>query len=138
MQIPPDVYRKIVEAKLFIDENFQESLDLKVISRKACLSRFHFHRLFTRIYNRTPHEYLTFKRIDLATQLLKSGDSTVQEICNQVGFESIGSFSSLFKKRIGLAPHSYRNRLCHKRQQSLQQPLSQIPHCFVESFARPS
>ncbi|MBN8856494.1 MAG: hypothetical protein BGO55_17000 [Sphingobacteriales bacterium 50-39] len=59
MPIAPDVYKKIVMAKLYMDENFHESIDLDRISREACLSRYHFHRLFTRIYQRTPHQGAT-------------------------------------------------------------------------------
>lgn len=104
MPIAPDVYRKIIMAKVYMDENFHEPIDLDCLSREACLSRFHFHRLFTRIYRRTPHQYLTRKRVEQARQWLAGKDLTVSEICNNVGFESIGSFSVLFKKEIGFAP----------------------------------
>jgi AraC-like DNA-binding protein len=131
MRIAPDVYQKIVSAKLFMDRNFHEPIDLEKISREACLSRFHFHRLFTRIYRRTPHQYLTQRRIRQARQWLAERELTISEICNNVGFESIGSFSSLFKKEIGFAPQFYRNRALLKQQQLRQQPRSFIPHCFV-------
>jgi AraC-like DNA-binding protein len=132
MQIPPDVYRKIIEAKWYIDENFKESIDLNAISRKACISRFHFHRLFTRIYHKTPHQYLTRKRIECARELLVDRAVSIREVCNEVGFESIGSFSILFKKEIGYTPQYYRNMAWLKKQQSEQQPLTQIPRCFVD------
>ena len=54
MPIAADVYKKIVTAKVFIDENFREPIDLDLLSREACLSRYHFPRLFTRIYQITP------------------------------------------------------------------------------------
>ena len=134
MPIAPDVYRKIIMAKLYMDENFHESIDLDRISREACLSRYHFHRLFTRIYQRTPHQYLTRKRMEQARQWLADKDLTVSEICNNVGFESIGSFSVLFKKEIGYAPQYYRNQAWLKKQQALAQPRKFIPHCFIETF----
>jgi len=120
-------------AKLYMDENFHESIDLDRISREACLSRYHFHRLFTRIYQRTPHQYLTRKRMEQARQWLADKDLTVSEICNNVGFESIGSFSILFKKEIGYAPQYYRNQAWLKKQQALAQPRKFIPHCFIET-----
>ena len=49
MPIAPDVYKKIVGAKVYIDENYREPIDLHRIAREACLSRYHFHRLFTRM-----------------------------------------------------------------------------------------
>ena len=134
MPIAPDVYKKIVMAKVYMDANFHEPIDLDRISREACLSRFHFHRLFTRIYQRTPHQYLTRKRVEQARQWLADNDLSVSEICNNVGFESIGSFSVLFKKEIGFAPQYYRNQAWLKKQQALQQPRTFIPHCFIETF----
>lgn len=133
MPIAPEVYKKIVTAKVYIDDNFRESLDLDRLSREACLSRYHFHRLFTRIYKVTPHQYLTQKRIGQARRFLASRDLTVTEICNQVGFESIGSFSLLFKKEIGAAPSNYRDEAWRREQQAIRQPRSFIPHCFFEN-----
>lgn len=134
MPIAPDVYRKIVMAKLYMDSNFHEPIDLERISREACISRFHFHRLFTRIYRRTPHQYLTGKRVEQARQWLADKDLTITEICNNVGFESIGSFSVLFKKEIGFAPQYYRNMAWLKKQKAQQQPRTCIPHCFIETY----
>jgi AraC-like DNA-binding protein len=134
MPIPPDVYKKIITAKRFMDENFHEPIDLGRISRQACPSRYHFHRLFTRIYQRTPHRYLTQKRIEQARQWLAGKDLTVTEICNNVGFGSIGSFSVLFKKEIGFAPQFYRNQARLKQLRVIEQPKSFIPQCFIDSF----
>lgn len=138
MPVSPDVYKKIVTAKVYIDRNFHEKIDLDCLARQACLSRYHFHRLFTRIYRKTPHQYLTQKRIEQA-RLWLAGETpqeslTVSEICNNVGFESIGSFSMLFKKEIGLSPLYYRHQAQLRKQQAGQQPRSFIPQCFVDNF----
>jgi AraC-like DNA-binding protein len=134
MRLTPDLYRRIVSAKLYIDEHYHEPIGLETISRNACLSRFHFHRLFTRVYKVTPHQYLTQKRIDKAKDLLQQEDVSVTEVCNNVGFESLGSFSVLFKKEIGFAPQYYRNMAFLKKQQAKEQPKKFIPHCFIESY----
>jgi AraC-like DNA-binding protein len=128
-----DIYRRIVAAKVYIDENYHESIDLDGISQKAFLSKFHFHRLFTRIYRQTPHQYLTRKRLAKAKDLL-SENKVVTDVCNEVGFESIGSFSVLFKKEIGFAPQYYRNMAWLKKQQQKTQPKTAIPHCFIENY----
>jgi AraC-like DNA-binding protein len=133
MRLSPDIYQRIAAAKIYIDENFQDTLDLEDISSRAHLSRFHFHRLFTRIYRRTPHKYLTQKRLEKAQELL-SDNKPVTEVCNEVGFESIGSFSTLFKKEIGFAPQYYRNKAWLKKQQTKDQPKKFIPHCFIEQY----
>jgi len=121
------------KAKIFIDENYHEAIDLDKISQQAFLSRYHFHRLFTKIYRRTPHQYLTQKRLNKAKDLL-SENKAITDVCNEVGFESIGSFSVLFKKEIGFAPTYYRNIAWLKKQQQKQKPKKFIPHCFIESY----
>ncbi|MEP7372789.1 MAG: AraC family transcriptional regulator [Chitinophagaceae bacterium] len=133
MQLTTDIYQRIVAAKVYIDENFQESIDLENISQQAFLSKFHFHRLFTQVYRHTPHQYLTRKRMDKAKDLLAENKS-VTEVCNEVGFESIGSFSVLFKKEIGFAPQYYRNMAYKKKKEQIAQPKKAIPHCFIESY----
>ncbi|MFL5811546.1 MAG: AraC family transcriptional regulator [Flavisolibacter sp.] len=131
MPVSSHLYPRLVAAKVFIDENYHESLDLEEISQKAFLSRFHFHRLFLQVYKRTPHQYLTSKRIDKAKNLLAE-NKKVTEVCNEVGFESIGSFSVLFKKEIGFAPQYYRNMAWLKKQKALEEPKTVIPYCFIE------
>jgi len=128
-----DLYQRIATAKIYIDENYQDQIDLEEISQQAFLSRFHFHRLFTKIYRRTPHRYLTQKRLDKAKDLLAE-NKQITEVCNEVGFESIGSFSVLFKKEIGFAPTYYRNMAWLKKQKQKEQPKSFIPHCFIEQY----
>lgn len=125
MSIAPDVYKKIVSAKLYMDGNFSEPIHLDRLSREACLSPYHFHRLFTRIYRLTPHQYLTRKRIEQARKCLAGNELSITEICNEVGFESIGSFSTLFKKEIGHAPIHYRTQAHERRQQTIAQPRSE-------------
>jgi AraC-like DNA-binding protein len=133
MNLSNDLYQRIVTAKIYIDDNYHEALDLEQVSQKAFLSKFHFHRLFRQIYRRMPHQYLTWKRINKAKDLL-SENKLVTEVCNEVGFESIGSFSVLFKKEIGFAPTYYRNMAWLKKQKAKQQPKAVIPHCFIEGY----
>ena len=133
MPITTDLYERIVAAKVFIDQNYHESINLNAISQKAFLSRFHFHRLFSQVYKKTPHQYLTSKRIEKAKDLLGE-NKQVTDVCNEVGFESLGSFSVLFKKEIGFAPQYYRNMAWLKKQKAKEQPKAFIPHCFIESY----
>jgi AraC-like DNA-binding protein len=133
MQLTTDIYQRIATAKVFIDNNYQEDIDLERISKQAFLSRFHFHRLFRQVYKRTPLQYITQKRLDRAKSLL-SENKPVTEVCNDVGFESLGSFSVLFKKEIGFAPQYYRNMAYKKKLEQIAQPKKAIPHCFIESY----
>jgi AraC-like DNA-binding protein len=133
MNLTPDIYQRIAAAKVYIDDNYHEPIDLERISQQAFLSRFHFHRLFRQVYRRTPHQYLTRKRLDKAKDLLAE-NKPINEVCTEVGFESIGSFSVLFKKEIGFAPQYYRNMAYKKKMEQLAQPKKVIPHCFIESY----
>ena len=133
MNLTTDIYDRIVAAKVYIDENYHEPIDLDIISQQAFLSRFHFHRIFRQVYSRTPHQYLTRKRLDKAKVLLAE-NKPVTEVCNEVGFESIGSFSVLFKKEIGFAPQYYRNMAYKEKLEQLAQPKVAIPHCFIENY----
>jgi AraC-like DNA-binding protein len=132
MKLTNDLYERIAAAKVYIDDNFQEPINLETISQQAFLSRFHFHRIFTHVYHSTPHQYVTRKRLDKARDLL-AHNKPVTEVCNEVGFESIGSFSMLFKKEVGFAPQYYRNMAYKKKMEHLAQPRKAIPHCFIET-----
>lgn len=134
MELSTEVYQRIVAAKLFIDGHYGEPVGLGQIATEACLSRFHFHRLFTRIYKRTPHQYLTQKRMDAARRLLQRDDMTISEVCRQAGFESPGSFRSLFRRNTGCSPQHYRKLVFLKRKLVEEQPKSFVPHCFVEQY----
>jgi len=133
MPLSSEIYKRIIAAKIYIDDNFNEPIDLDLISQQAFLSRFHFHRIFRQVYNKTPHQYLTGKRIDKAKSLLADNKS-VNEVCNEIGFESVGSFSVLFKKEIGFAPTYYRNMAWLRKQQAKEHPKKFIPHCFIEGY----
>lgn len=83
------LYRRIVKAKLFIDLNYADKIDVDNISDEAFFSKFHFIRLFKTIYGKTPHQYLTFVRIEKAQQILKQEGNSVSEACTSVGFDSL-------------------------------------------------
>lgn len=133
MRFSDDIYKRIVAAKVFIDENYQEQIDLEVVSKRAYLSRYHFHRLFRQVYKLTPHQYITRKRLDKAKSLL-SENKTVVAVCTEVGFESPGSFSILFKKEIGFAPQYYRNLAYKKKMEQQAEPKTAIPNCFFSNY----
>lgn len=103
-----ELYKKIWKAKEYIDTSFKEELSLQRIAEEACISRFHFLRLFKEIFNETPHQYISRRRIETATDLLSRTDLPVTQICNEVGFDSLSSFSWLFKQRLGFSPEAFR------------------------------
>ena len=118
--------------KMFLDENYSQPIKLDDISGNACFSPFHFHLLFRNVYRITTQRYLTRKRMDKARLLLQA-NKTVADVCNEVGFESIGSFSMLFKKEIGFAPQVYRDLFLQKKREQEAEPAKAIPHCFLRA-----
>jgi AraC-like DNA-binding protein len=129
-----EVYRRIYRARKFIDQSFQRPLDLRQISRQAYFSRYHFLRLFRKTFNQTPHQYLTQRRIQRAKQLLGESNLSVTEICFEVGFESVGSFCSLFHKHVGSPPNLYRTQMAKRKQTVAQMPELSAPACFLKMF----
>jgi AraC-like DNA-binding protein len=125
------LYRRIVQAKLFIDSNYADNIDLGNIADEAYFSKFHFIRLFKKIYSKTPHQYLTVVRIEKAMQLLRT-DIPVSDVCYAVGFESLSSFSGLFKLIVGLTPSAYQIQQLQIKAQILKTPLKFIPGCFAD------
>ena len=124
------LYRRIVQAKLFIDSNYADNIDLNNISDEAYFSKFHFIRLFKKIYGKTPHQYLTFVRIEKATVLLRAG-KPVSEVCHSVGFESLSSFGSLFKRNVGVTPSAFLEEQQQMKIQIAKTPLKFVPGCFA-------
>ena len=125
------LYRRVVKAKLFIDQNYHEPINLDMISGKAFFSSYHFIRLFSKIYGKTPHQYLISVRIDKAKLLLRTA-LPVQQVCFALGFDSVGSFSSLFKKITSLTPSQFQEQQLQRNHEMSKAPLKFIPNCFAE------
>jgi AraC-like DNA-binding protein len=127
------LYKRIVQAKLFMDEHFGEGIDLDNISDEAYFSKFHFIRLFKSIYGKTPHQYLIKVRIEKAMLLLQQG-LPVTDTCFTVGFDSLSSFTGLFKRCTSLSPSAYQQLHLERQKQIKNQPLQFIPNCFAETI----
>lgn len=125
------LYRRIVQAKLFIDTRYAENIDLTNIADEAFFSKFHFIRLFKKVYGSTPHQYVIKLRIERAMDMLRANDS-VSDTCYTVGFDSLSSFSGLFKRLVGVTPSAYLLQQQQIKAHILKAPLDFIPGCFAE------
>ncbi len=109
--IQEELYRRIAIAKDYIDAHLGQKLALTEVSRVAALSPFHFLRLFKAIYQITPYQYLTQKRMKYAHYLLTTSSKTVKEISLESGYENNSAFSRTFKQTYQITPSELRNNL---------------------------
>src|SRR5262245_19144052 len=93
-----------------IEANYDRPLNVDDIAASVHYSPFHFIRIFRTAYAQTPHQYLLHRRIEKAKELLAATNQSVTDICLAVGFESLGSFSTLFHRHVGRPPQHYRRR----------------------------
>jgi len=105
-----ELYRRVCRAREYAAALFAEPVTLGELARVACLSPNHLLRTFRQAFGETPHQYLTGRRLIEARRLLAQGDLTVTAVCLAVGFESLGSFSALFRRRFGVPPSSCRRQ----------------------------
>jgi AraC-like DNA-binding protein len=106
--VHPQTYRSLANARDFMRHAYGRPINLPDISAQANLSPYHFLRVHKLAYGETPHEFLTRLRIERAKTLLARGSHNVTEACFEVGFSSLGSFSTLFRGRVGMSPSDYR------------------------------
>jgi AraC-like DNA-binding protein len=127
--VPPA--RHLLRARDLADARYFEALDVDDLARAAGLSRAHFSREFRRAFGESPHAYLLTRRLERAAALLRTTDRSVADICLSVGLQSIGSFTTSFKRTYGMSPSAYRAAFPPAAAQAL------VPACVVRAFARP-
>lgn len=135
VSVDEDLHRRLWRARRLIDSSFDHPLNLDALSSEACFSRYHFIRLFKQVFNRTPHQYLMEKRIERAKELLASSRLSVTDVCFEVGFQSLGSFSTLFHKRVGESPIIYRTNLSELSRMSAPLERARVPFCFEVMYS---
>ena len=104
-----ELYRRLWRAREFVEACFTERVTLRDVAAAADLSPHHLLRLFKAFFGETPHQLVIKRRLGRAEHLLLTTDKSVTDICFDVGFESLGSFSTLFKTRVGVSPALYRS-----------------------------
>jgi AraC-like DNA-binding protein len=127
--VPPA--RHLLRAKDLADFRYSEPLTVDDLARAARLSRAHFSREFRRAFGETPHSYLLTRRLERAAALLRNTDRSVAEICFSVGLQSVGSFTTSFRRTYGMSPTAYRRSFPPASEYAL------IPTCVLRAYARP-
>lgn len=116
-----DLLPHLRRARDLADRTYAEQLDLTALAAAAGVSKYHFLRCFAAEYGETPMQYVARRRIERATDLLRATNLTVTEVCQLVGYSSLGSFSRRFTELVGMSPSEYQRT----------QTGARIPACFV-------
>lgn len=112
-----------------IDREFARPLNVEELARGVHMSAGHLTREFRRVYGEPPYSYLMTRRIERAMTLLRRGDLSVTAICFEVGFSSLGTFSTRFTELVGVSPSAYRRDFARATEG--------IPHCLARQVGRP-
>lgn len=103
-------FRSLCRARELLGESWEQQFSVKYIAREVAISPYHFIRRFEAVFGLTPHQFRIQSRLDKAKLLLAKGEHSVTEVCMEVGFSSLGSFSELFTRRFGASPSTYKRR----------------------------
>jgi AraC-like DNA-binding protein len=122
-----DLNRRLLRARDAMDRAYAEPLDVAAVAAVAHVSPAHFSRSFRAVFGETPHRYLQRRRVERAMFLLRETDRSITDICFDVGFASLGTFSRTFRDIVGDSPTAY--RLGHG-------PMV-APNCFQMAATRP-
>jgi transcriptional regulator GlxA family with amidase domain len=123
-----DANRRLLRARDAMDRRYAQPLDIPELARIALVSEAHFIRSFRATFGETPHRYLQRRRVERAMFLLVQTDRSVTDICFDVGFGSLGTFSRTFRAIVGETPTGYRARTV----------ATAVPNCFAMAWTRPS
>ena len=112
-----------------MDREYAQPLDVEALAHGVGMSAGHLSRQFKAAYGESPYAYLMTRRIERAMALLRRGDLSVTEVCFEVGFQSLGTFSTRFSELVGVPPSEYRRISQHA--------LAGLPSCETSKVARP-
>ena len=120
--------RRMLRARDAMDREYAQPLNVASLAQMTHTSEAHFIRTFKTAFGETPHRYLQRRRVERAMFLLRSSDRDVTDVCMDVGFSSLGTFSRTFTEIVGEPPSDFRQR----------KAAPPVPNCFAMAWTRPS
>src|SRR6478609_11527921 len=124
--------RRLLRARDAMDRSYARPLDVPGLARIALTSEAHFIRTFKQTFGETPHRYLQRRRLERAMALLRETERPVTDICLEVGFTSLGTFSRTFTRVVGMSPSVYRAAW-----RAGAGTAGYVPTCVVMAWTRP-
>jgi len=106
-----EAFRRVGLATDYLHAHYAGNVDLETLARMACLSKYHFLRLFTAIHGVTPRAYLQRKRVNVAVRLLESTQLAISEVAANVGFAYESTLLRHVRRRLKLSPRQLRSRV---------------------------
>ena len=103
-----DLNRRLLRARDAMDRSYAEPLNVRAVTAVAHLSEAHFIRSFRATFGETPHRYLQRRRVERSMFLLRETDRRITDVCLDIGFTSLGTFSRMFREIVGETPSGYR------------------------------
>lgn len=104
-----EIMRKLMISKDYIHTHFAEIENISDVAKVACMSEFHFYRMFKFAFGHSPYQYILYQRLESSKKLILQGQKNISEIALISGFSDIFTFSKVFKKYYGIAPSYYTN-----------------------------
>jgi AraC-like DNA-binding protein len=115
-------------ARDLIDREYSKPLDVPAMARAAHVSPSHFARQYKEAFGESPYRHLLTRRVERAKALLRAGERSVTEVCLDVGFQSLGSFSARFHEIVGMTPSEYAESVAD---------VPGVPSCIARGLTRP-
>jgi len=125
-----DVLIRLCQARDLLRQTDEENVSIRFVAREAGMSPYHFIRLFKAVFGKTPKQCQLQARLDRAKDLLMLTDSSVTDVCMEAGFSSLGTFTYVFTRRVGIPPTTYRKKVRSMMNRAGAIPDQFIPGCF--------
>ncbi|MFP4621363.1 MAG: helix-turn-helix domain-containing protein [Bacteroidales bacterium] len=103
-----EIENKIRHAKLCLQEQYNEPIDMKILAIKCNMGYSNFRKMFKKYTGLSPLQYHNMYRMEKAKELLLTSEKSVKKIAIELGFQSEQYFTRLFKKKMGVTPTELR------------------------------